>query len=111
MARKKSDSAVEMASVTFRLPAELKTSLEDLAASARQDTSAILVKLVTAFVESNSPRLRLFRKQAAAPLILPPVPTAEPSPKTSKAPKTSQQKNPAQVTKPKQAGGDDNAQN
>ena len=126
MGRKKSDSAVEMASVTFRLPADLKTSLEDLASSARKDTSSILVELVGAFVESNSLRLQLFRQQLAAPLIMPTVTADDSSSKASELAKTptkkksarvAQKKSSAQVTKsvtsdePKQAGGDDGAKN
>lgn len=70
MARKKDDS-VEMAAINFRCEAELKASLEDLAASARKDVSSILIELVSELVAANKARIEEFRKAAATPINKP----------------------------------------
>lgn len=70
MAKKKDDS-VEMAAINFRCEAELKASLEDLAASCRQDVSTILIELVGELVAANKTRIEEFRKAAATPIIKP----------------------------------------
>ena len=68
---KKKDESIEMAAINFRCEAELKASLEDLAASARKDVSAILIELVSELVAANKARIEEFRKAAAKPIIKP----------------------------------------
>lgn len=69
MARKK--SVDEMTAISFRLPAEVKASLEDLAHLSRRDVSSILIELCSEFVKANRQRITNFRRQAAQPLKLP----------------------------------------
>lgn len=72
MARKKAeDKIASTASITFRCPADVKSSLEDLAHLRRQDVSALLVELCTSFVDANKARIANFRRSAAQPIKMP----------------------------------------
>lgn len=121
MPRKKNDSienSIEMAAINFRCKAELKASLEDLAASCRQDVSAILIELVEELIAANQNRIEEFRKAAATPIIKPTFATPS-KPETStpkKTARTPRKKKPAQmdgeqVTNDGLKEGDGNAEN
>lgn len=101
MARKK----IEMAAISFRLPSTLKADIEDLAASASQDVSSILIELIVGLVAANRPRIEDFRRTSSMPLQMPSFSTTPPSSKPARASK----KNPAQIaTEPKgESGGGD----
>lgn len=109
MPRKK-DESIEMAAINFRCEAELKASLEDLAASARKDVSAILIELVGELVTANKARIEEFRKAAATPIIKPTF--ATPSKPETSTPKKSariprKKKDAAQVESVTSDGGGD----
>ena len=103
MPRKK-DESIEMAAINFRCEAELKASLEDLAAS------AILIELVGELVTANKARIEEFRKAAATPIIKPTF--ATPSKPETSTPKKSarvprKKKDAAQVESVTSDGGGD----
>lgn len=113
MAKKKDDS-VEMAAINFRCEAELKASLEDLAASAKKDVSAILIELVEELVELNKARIEEFRKAAATPIIKPSTATPSTPKKSARTPrkkKDAAQMDGDKVTSDELKGGDDVAEN
>lgn len=95
MARPKKDDSVEMAAINFRCKAELKASLEDLAASCRQDVSAILIELVGELVAANKARIEKFRKAAAKPINKPTCITPSTPKKPARTPR--KKKDAAQV--------------
>lgn len=99
MARKK--AADNSAAITFRCSAELKSAIEDLARLNRQDTSALLVELCSAFVDANKTRIADFRRQAAQPLKMPTFATSPSKTATSKG---------GEVTAEPMKGGDNNAE-
>ena len=113
MAKKKDDS-VEMAAINFRCEAELKASLEDLAASCRQDVSTILIELVGELVAANKTRIEEFRKAAATPIIKPTFATPSTPKKSARTPrkkKDAAQMDGGQVTSDELKGGEDVAEN
>lgn len=87
MAKKK----IEMTAISFRLPVKLKADIEDLAASASQDVSSILIELIGNLVAANKQRIEDFRKASAMPII---KPTFAPPP-SPKKPARASKKNPA----------------
>lgn len=111
MAKKK----IEMTAISFRLPVKLKADIEDLAASASQDVSSILIELIGNLVAANKQRIEDFRKASAMPIIKPTF-VAPPLPK--KSARASRKKNPvAQVEPPtpptadEVKGSDEHAEN
>ena len=112
MARPKKDDSVEMAAINFRCKAELKASLEDLAASCRQDVSAILIELVGELVAANKARIEKFRKAAAKPINKPTCITPSTSEtSTLKKPARTQKKKPAAQMDDELKGGEVIAEN
>lgn len=93
MAKKK----IEMTAISFRLPVKLKADIEDLAASASQDVSSILIELIGNLVAANKQRIEDFRKASAMPIIKPTF-VAPPLPK--KSARASKKKSVAQIDEP-----------
>ena len=80
---KKKENAAELAQISFKLPATLKSGIEDLAHLSRRDISSLLVELASELVNANRARITRFRKASAQPLKMPscsttPAKTAEP---------------------------------
>lgn len=69
MARRKSDDLT--ATITFRLPSDVKDGLEDLAHLSRRDVSSLLVEVTTELVKVNASRITKFRESANIPIVLP----------------------------------------
>ena len=86
MAKKKEKETVAdttTAQISFKLPADLKTSLIDLACLSRRDVTSLLNELASELVNANRARIARFRKASAQPLKMPscsttPAKTAEP---------------------------------
>lgn len=93
MAKKK----IEMTAISFRLPVKLKADIEDLAASASQDVSSILIELIGNLVAANKQRIEDFRKASAMPII---KPTFAPPPSPKKSARASKKNSAAQVESP-----------
>lgn len=72
--------------VSFRCPANLKESLDDLARLSRSDVSTILIELCSELVKANKDRITKFRQSASQPLKKPTF--AAPSKKKDAAPMT-----------------------
>ena len=70
--------------VSFRCPANLKESLDDLARLSRSDVSTILIELCSELVKANKDRITKFRQSASQPLKKPTF--AAPSKKKDAAP-------------------------
>lgn len=72
MARKKlEDKTTDIKPVSFRCPADLKESLDDLARLSRKDVSTILIELCSGLVKANKDRITKFRQSASQPLKMP----------------------------------------
>lgn len=94
MAKKK----IEMTAISFRLPVKLKADIEDLAASASQDVSSILIELIGNLVAANKQRIEDFRKASAMPIIKPTFANpSKPETPTKKSARATKKKSAAQI--------------
>ena len=69
LTRKESEPDIVMAGLSLRLTAEQKDALDDLARSARMDTSEVLIILIQGVINANKERIENYRKLSSPPLI------------------------------------------